>query len=247
MLDVPAAEREAARKAVHANKLNFDTWVKSMGGVVDYDGLFPFTRWITPVNVPRRFTTQMYVYFWPLPSAASHASGAGLAAEAGLPITQAADIPDPTDDGGKEHTEARFASCASWLEEAGRNEIILFPPQYYLIWHLSKFLTNNSSSVAELEAQREAARRFLRGSGTNGVPWADKVTSPTAIGFVNGRSVLSVDVPGPELKGSGRRGESGDNVLVRFSKEGPRDVRVISNEEAKRLIKEAEAARESKI
>jgi hypothetical protein len=69
MLDVPDAERERARRAVHSGELQFSEWVKQMGGVADVDSLVPFTRWVTPTSVPRRFTTQMYVYFWPLPGA----------------------------------------------------------------------------------------------------------------------------------------------------------------------------------
>jgi len=42
----------------------------------------------------------------------------------------------------------------------------------------------------------------------------------------DGRSVLALDKPGPELKGSGRGGDEGRVVLVRFRKEGPRDVEV---------------------
>lgn len=42
----------------------------------------------------------------------------------------------------------------------------------------------------------------------------------------DGRSVLGLDKPGPELVGSGRGGDGERVVLVRFSKEGPRDVEV---------------------
>ena len=42
----------------------------------------------------------------------------------------------------------------------------------------------------------------------------------------DGRSVLALDKPGQELEGSGRSGDSDRVVLVRFSKEGPRDVDV---------------------
>lgn len=42
----------------------------------------------------------------------------------------------------------------------------------------------------------------------------------------DGRSVLGLDYPGPELEGSGRGGDGERVVLVRFKKEGPRDVEV---------------------
>ncbi len=50
--------------------------------------------------------------------------------------------------------------------------------------------------------------------------------SPTGLFFSkkDGRSVLGLDKPGPELKGTDRGGNQERVVLVRFSKEGPRDV-----------------------
>ena len=70
---------------------------------------------------------------------------------------------------------------------------------------------------------------FLNGDGDGkGVKWADKVMSPTGLLMrkSDGRSVLALDKPGPELKGSGRRGDEKRVVLVKFSKEGPRNVEV---------------------
>ncbi|KAL5345460.1 hypothetical protein ACLOAV_009833 [Pseudogymnoascus australis] len=230
MLEVPDAERERARRAIHSGELKFSDWVKQMGGVADTDALLPFTRWVTPTTIPRRFTTQMYVYFWPL-------SGAGQ--DAKIPIGGDAMIPTPTSDGGLEHTAAVFQSCATWLEQARRNEIIMFPPQFYLIWLLCKFFEEGKGGVMELRAQREKAKEFLRGSGANGVPWADKVMSPVPFGMFEGRAVLNLDHPGPELKGSGRRGDNGHVVHVRFAKEGPRDVEVRDAVEMKRLMAEA--------
>ncbi|OBT83164.1 hypothetical protein VE02_08248 [Pseudogymnoascus sp. 03VT05] len=227
MLEVPDAERERARRAIHSGEEKFSEWVKKMGGVVDADALLPFTRWITPTSVPRRFTTQMYVYFWPL-------LGAGQ--DAKIPIGGDAMIPTPTSDGGLEHTAAVFQSCATWLEQARRNEIIMFPPQFYLIWLLGKFFEEGKGGAMELRTQREKVKEFLKGSGANGVPWADKVMSPVPLGMFEGRAVLNLDHPGPELKGSGRKGESGHVVQVRFSKEGPRDVEVRDAVEMKRLM-----------
>lgn len=42
----------------------------------------------------------------------------------------------------------------------------------------------------------------------------------------DGRSVLALGKPGQELEWSGRSGDPERVVLVRFSKEGPRDVEV---------------------
>lgn len=184
------------------------------------DSLLPFTRWITPTNIPKRFTTQMYIYFLPL----TQTSAKNISSEAVIPV--------PTSDGGVEHTAALFASCKEWLDQATRNEIILFPPQYYLMHLLSPFLDTPSStslSTEDLQKQRDAVLEFLNGDGDGkGVKWADKVMSPTGllIRKSDGRSVLALDKPGPELKDSGRRGDEKRVVLVKFRKEGPRSLEV---------------------
>lgn len=70
---------------------------------------------------------------------------------------------------------------------------------------------------------------FLKGDGDGkGTLWADKVMSPVGIMMSksDGRSVLALDKPGPELKDSGRRGDEKRVVLVKFGKEGPRNVEV---------------------
>jgi hypothetical protein len=183
--------------------------------LIEAEALLPFTRWITPTNIPKRFTTQMYIYFLPLHSPTS--------------ITKENVIPIPTSDGGLEHTAALFAPCSTWLSQARKNEIILFPPQFYLMHLLSPFLYPTSPSVeSELQAQREKVVEFLEIEEGNGIKWADKVMSPIGLMMLksDGRSVLGLEKPGPELKGSGRGGDAERVVLVRFSKEGPRDVDV---------------------
>jgi hypothetical protein len=187
------------------------------------DGLIPFTRWITPTNLPKRFTTQMYIYFLPL---AQTGPTQNIASKSVIPV--------PTSDGGVEHTAALFAPCKTWLEQASRNEIILFPPQFYLIHLLSPFLfpslsSSSSPSMNELQDQRDKVREFLKGDGGDGkgVKWGEKVMSPIGILMGrDGRSVLGLEKPGPELKESGRGGDEKRVVLVRFGREGPRDVEV---------------------
>lgn len=225
LLEVEDSVREKGRRDVHEGKIGFEKWVEGVGGVVDVDSLHPFTRWITPPNLPKRFTTQMYIYFLPLTQNPTPASTSTSSS-----ITQSV-VPAPTSDGGLEHTAALFAPCSTWLSQARANEIILFPPQFYLMYLLAPFLTPLSSpSQSQLQSQRDAVLEFLKGDGGDGkgIKWADKVMSP--IGLLmrksDGRSVLALDKPGPELKGSGRGGDEGRVVLVRFRKEGPRDVEV---------------------
>ncbi|KAN0093745.1 hypothetical protein V8E51_016929 [Hyaloscypha variabilis] len=236
LLEVEEAERERARKEIHAGKLKFGDWVKERGGVMDTDGLIPFTRWITPTNLPKRFTTQMYIYFLPLTQQTNSIASKSV-------------IPVPTSDGGVEHTAALFAACKPWLEQASKNEIILFPPQFYLMHLLSPFLTPSSStsplSKEELQGQRDRVLEFLTGDGGDGkgVKWGEKVMSPIGILMrkSDGRSVLGLEKPGPELKDSGRGGDEKRVVLVKFSREGPRDVEVRERVEVLREEKEAAA------
>jgi len=198
--------------------------------------LIPFTRWITPTNLPKRFTTQMYIYFLPLTQQTNSIASKSV-------------IPVPTSDGGVEHTAALFAACKTWLEQASKNEIILFPPQFYLMHLLSPFLTPSSStsplSKEELQGQRDRVLEFLAGDGGDGkgVKWGEKVMSPIGILMrkSDGRSVLGLEKPGPELKDSGRGGDEKRVVLVKFSREGPRDVEVRERVEVLREEKEAAA------
>lgn len=154
----------------------------------------------------------MYIYFLPLTEN----------------ISKEVVIPVPTSDGGLEHTAALFASCADWLGQATRNEIILFPPQFYLMYLLAPFL-DSTKGQGELQAQREKVLEFLQGDGDGkGVKWADKVISPIGITMrkSDGKSVLALDKPGPELKDSTRRGDEKRVALVKFGKEGPRSVEI---------------------
>jgi len=162
----------------------------------------------------------MYIYFLPL----TQLSAKNIATEAVIPV--------PTSDGGLEHTAALFASCADWLAQASRNEIILFPPQFYLMYLLAPFLDISSSkilSTEELQKQRDGVLEFLKGDGDGkGVKWADKVMSPVGLMMrkKDGKSVLALDKPGPELKDSGRSGDYERVVLTKFGREGPRSVEV---------------------
>lgn len=213
------AERERARKEIHAGNLKFSDWVASLGGKADTGALMPFTRWITPPNLPKRFTTQMYIYFLP------------LAGVEGLPVDNETVIPIPTSDGGLEHTAAIFESCETWLKQAHNNEIILFPPQFYLMSLLAPFLKpelERALERTELLAQREEVVRFLDTDGDGrGIKWGEKVMSPIGLSFgKDGRSILSLIKPGPELQFTARGGDYDRVVLVKFGKEGPRDLEI---------------------
>ncbi|OAQ79429.1 NUDIX hydrolase domain-containingprotein [Purpureocillium lilacinum] len=242
LIELPPAQRDEMRKKVHANEVNFVEWVRSLGGEPDTAGLVPFTRWITPVGgPPKRFTTQMYVYMLPI-------SRTKVPSEMFI----------PTADGGVEHTAAQFAPATTWLERARQGSIIVFPPQYFLLHMLSRFLTGGTASLEEgplhFTAQRKKLRAFLRrvptadtekgrAHPTAAIAWADKVMCPYhfKITTPDGRVVLGLDKPGPELEGEEDRGGDWERVmLVKFGTGGAREVEVRLREDVLKAAAEEE-------
>ncbi|TKA31619.1 hypothetical protein B0A50_01696 [Salinomyces thailandicus] len=244
LLEVPEAEREEGRKLIHGNKASFTQWLASKGGRADTQGLVPFTRWVTPTNVPKRFTTQMYLYFLPTLNPAP-LGGAAASGDSEAEVQ----IPAPTTDGGLEHTTARFLPASAWLRLAQEGRIILFPPQFFLLHQLAQHFDQLASSVdyasvsrepvsrEELEARRKRLLGFVK---TGEPPWTDMCISPSVQPprggkrREDGRVVLGLQRPGPELEAAkaGRSGLSDQCVLVDFKKEGPRRLAVISRQEA---------------
>lgn len=167
----------------------------------------------------------MYIYFLPLASPNSNSN----AVASGITSQGDAVIPPPTHDGGREHTAARFAPPSSWISSAQSNEIILFPPQLFLLSMISQYLPSAENakpfSRDELLEQRSRLKQFIK---TSDPPWGEKVMSPIQImrSKSDGRNILGLDKPGPDLEGTGRKGDSEHVVLVDFKKEGPRSVEV---------------------
>ena len=182
----------------------------------------------------------MYLYFLPVASTFSktNSSSAG-------PLTtnssNEALIPSPTHDGGIEHTAARFLPPATWLDMAGKNEIILPPPQYFLLHLIAPFLSPINAPTpidpAELSRQRGALLEFVRNGGGE-TPWAEKVICPEVLlktmkgGYGNGRLIMGLGKPGPELKESGRKGDLERVVYVNFTREGTRQLEVRTKKDA---------------
>ncbi|TEY49523.1 hypothetical protein BOTCAL_0285g00050 [Botryotinia calthae] len=108
LLHISEEETSQARKEIHSRNIKFSTWLSQHGGIPDTDSLLPFTRWITPSNLPKRFTTQMYIYFLPLssssPSTETEIENERMTTNQGKEIHTT-----PTHDGGIEHTAAEFA------------------------------------------------------------------------------------------------------------------------------------------
>ncbi|PLB37842.1 NUDIX hydrolase [Aspergillus candidus] len=223
MLAVPEEERERGRRAIHQQGMKFDEWLRERdaNAVPDTDKLIPFTRWITPTNVPKRYTTQMYLYFLPLPLESEKPLLNEIPAEG-----EKEEIQVPTSDGGVEVTEARFLPASEWLRMARAGEIILFPPQFLLLHLVAEFLDKSPRgpgvAVEELKKRREGLVEFVH-SGQP--PWTDKCISPKMLKVAeDGRAVLALDHPGPELKGTGRRGEADRVVKVKFKQGSAREL-----------------------
>ena len=234
LLEVGDEERIKARKAVHANTVKFSDWVERQGGVVDTglsclttmrrkhadetESLLPFTRWITPPRVKRRFTTAMYIYFLPLPSTASDT----------LKVKDAV-IPVPTSDGGIEHTAATFLPPSAWLTRARDGLVDLFPPQYFLLHLLAPFFSpENVPSVISPEVLKQQRDAFLDFYHTGHPPWARRCICPVVLSWNkdNGTTILGLDKPGPELDGTGRRGDAERVVVATTRQGGPRKLEV---------------------
>lgn len=258
--EISDEEREEGRRAVHAGTVKFGDLLEKWGALPDTDSLIPFTRWITPPNVPKRFSTQMYIYFLPLNSTSptKKTAPAGTPPGSGVEEEDELVIPNPTHDGGIEHTAARFLPPNKWIDLARQNRIILFPPQFFLTLLLSPYLsasvTSPSSptpSPSELALEREKLMDFLHKprtyDGSPEVPFSEACISPIVLGKgeygqksqdgVGGvdkhTAVLVLDRPGKEVdaQGLGRRGIREWVVTTKFKGEGPRDVDVKRRDE----------------
>lgn len=172
------------------------------------------TRWITPAGMPRRFTTQMYLYSLPL---------AG---------PETATAPD-------EHTAALWASPVELLRRADAGAVTLFPPQYYLLCLVADALGADEDGAeagpARRAAQRARLQAWLRRTPTGAaphatarIPWADKVVCPERLPLRrrDGRAVLALHRPGPELDGTSRGGDWDRVLLVDAAGGVPRRLKV---------------------
>ncbi|EAT91917.1 hypothetical protein SNOG_00422 [Parastagonospora nodorum SN15] len=258
--DISDGEREEGRRAIHAGKTKFANLLENWGATPDTESLIPFTRWITPPNVPKRFSTQMYIYFLPLGSTSptKKAAPTGTPPGSGLEEEDEIVIPNPTHDGGIEHTAARFLPPNKWIDLARQNRIILFPPQFFLTLMLAPYLSSTVTSPSspipspqQLQQEREKLLDFLAKprmyDGQPEVSFAEACISPIVLGKgeygeksqdgVGGvdkyTAVLVLDRPGKEVdaQGQGRRGIREWVVTTKFKGEGPRDVDVRRREE----------------
>ncbi|KAL8722219.1 MAG: hypothetical protein Q9225_001264 [Loekoesia sp. 1 TL-2023] len=213
LLQLTEEERDLGRHAVHNKKIRFNDWVRSHGGIPDTESLHPFTRWLTPASIPKRYSTQMYLYFLPL-------------AHPGIPQT----LQIPTSDGGIEHTEAEFLPAAEWLARTQADRITLFPPQFFLLSLVADFLSPPASGGGGtiprkvFQSQRDALLEFVK---TGDPPWSEKCISPWPVKKEGKRLIMGLNEPGPELEATSRRGDPERVVWVQFKgKEGTSGLKV---------------------
>ena len=195
-MELSERERDEGRRAVHGEKIPFADWVGRLGGRMDVEGLVPFTRWLTPAYVPKRFSTQMYLYFLPLES------GPALGKE-----TNQMHIPTP--DGGVEHTAAKFAWAGEWIDAARKGECVIFPPQFFLLALVADFLKPAADGEGKLDMEQlqEQRRRLMEFVKSEDPPWGEKCISPSTIKKSGDTLWMGMEDAGPELEGTGRSGD----------------------------------------
>lgn len=186
-MELTERERNEGRKAVHSEHVPFVQWVEEHGGELDTGNLIPFTRWLTPADITKRFSTQMYIYFLPIGKLASQ-------------------MHLPTPDGGVEHTAATFASPQEWLGAALTREIVLFPPQFFLLWLVGDFLKQGHGTLG-MDGLEEQRYRLIQFVESGDPPWGEKCISPNPVKMVGDTLILGMGGAGPEVKESARKGD----------------------------------------
>ncbi|CAF9929647.1 hypothetical protein IMSHALPRED_007968 [Imshaugia aleurites] len=209
LVELAEEERDEGRKAVHGEEVPFAEWVDQKGGRMDTEGLIPFTRWLTPANIPKRYSTQMYLYFLPLESEM----------RLGRQTNQ---MHIPTPDGGVEHTAAKFAWAGEWIEAALKGECVLFPPQFFLLSLVADFLKQplpesgeeEKLNTEQLREQRSQLLEFVKGGDP---PWGEKCISPNPIKKSGNTLWMGMGDAGPELEGTGKSGDKERVLRVELS------------------------------
>jgi hypothetical protein len=160
----------------------------------------------------------------------------------------------PTPDGGIEHTTAAFEDAETWLRKQDAGDIILFPPQYFLLTLIAKLTSGPTTDILRsrralldfVSATPVAQTEGARGRPTSQIPWTDKVMSPHVL-FLrksDGRIVLSLDKPGLELKDTGRGGDWEKVILINFTDKVPKNMEVRDREDVIREERESNGDKE---
>ncbi|THH19471.1 hypothetical protein EW146_g1705 [Bondarzewia mesenterica] len=198
---------DASRESIHAQRLMFREFLRQHNLTADLD-LFPFTEWVTPPPVPRRFHTRFYISFLPASSSPPSGFSQGTAQHR-----------LPTPDGGLEVVAARFIHPLNALSEFRSSKITLMPPQYYLISTLAGILHGRCTTPE----QRARVHELATGA------FGRMVINPRAHSAgldQDGRTVLTYE--GDETRG-GSKGRL-HRSLVRFGRKGiPTEIVLLRN------------------
>jgi len=158
----------------------------------------------------KRYETKMFIAFLPLSSPQSSKLGAKEEDTTAL----------PTADGGVETVSAEFLSAKDILASLRSNQIILFPPQAYLITRVSQF-TNDRSLTPE--QQREAIKDMIKSEGVG-----EFVFEPRQEGKTKDGKRL--------IQGYGPRGDQKRKSVLKFLKGGmPADLEIVEASIAAKL------------
>jgi 8-oxo-dGTP pyrophosphatase MutT (NUDIX family) len=193
----PSVSLAEAQVAVHSGQLDFQSWIKSWGGqLLPPFEVRPFTTWITPPNLKRRYESQMFITTLP-----------GWISEDDV----------VAGDGGKEVVGAKWIAPREAMRMARDKEIVLFPPQMYLVNHVAECLTEGGK-----DEERQALWERVREVGSY-------ICEPRREG---------VTEDGAWVMGLGKRGDNSVNVLLEMPKGQvgePRAVGVVKKGQASKL------------
>ncbi|KLO19157.1 hypothetical protein SCHPADRAFT_818464 [Schizopora paradoxa] len=195
---------DEARKAIYSGKQQMSAFLSNHNLQADVDSLLPFSEWITPPPVPRRFHTRFYVAFLPLASALSG------------PMTGAHYhyLPKPDSEGGasSEVISARFVHPQDILEANHKGEVALMPPQFYLLSTLLELFEVDQSFKRSTLTQQSLVRRLSSG------PFGRMKINPSMLPSLlsDGRRALIFE--GDEERG-GKKGQM-HRVLMKPAKTG---------------------------
>ena len=121
--------------------------------------------------------------------------------------------------------------------------MILFPPQGYLLHLLAPLLPPSPSATVPLSRdtlahQRNEVIKFL----TQFEPSiGERCISPTFTAMTSdGRTILTLDNPGLEVDGKGRKGDRERVALAVFTKAGPTKVEISMRKDVEELLRDTQ-------
>ncbi|KAF8525072.1 NUDIX domain-containing protein [Hysterangium stoloniferum] len=202
---IPSPETlNVARRSIHSQKIPFTTFLAQNGLTADVNVLLPFTQWITPNMVPRRFHAYFFVVFLPTKSSFDNTSQQGLQQL-------------PTSDGGVEVISVRFLKPQDAITEFKNDKISLLPPQYYLLDTLASILSGDKTTLE----QKNIVSRLANG------PFGQMSINPVLLPEKDEEGCSALTYEGDEARG----GDPGarHRTVVRHEKGEFRVVRVERN------------------